>query len=86
MGIQFRVDYLVFTEEKWMSDFGLPRHLDFPHVWTDVRSRYCLQSPIISTANRAIPYRLPQTNDHRVRGAHACVCVLPLPFDIFISH
>jgi hypothetical protein len=32
----FRVDYLVFTEEKWISDIGLPRHLDFPHVWTDV--------------------------------------------------
>jgi hypothetical protein len=32
----FHVDYLVFAEEKWMSEIGLPRHLDFPHVWTDV--------------------------------------------------
>jgi hypothetical protein len=38
----FRVDYLVFTEEKWISDIGLPRHLDFPHVWTDVSSRFGL--------------------------------------------
>jgi hypothetical protein len=36
----FRVDYLVFTEEKWISDIGLPRHLDFPHVWTDVNVKF----------------------------------------------
>lgn len=24
------------TEEKGMSDIGLPRHQDFPHVWADV--------------------------------------------------
>jgi hypothetical protein len=35
----FHVDYLVFAEEKWMSEIGLPRHLDFPHVWTDVIRR-----------------------------------------------
>jgi hypothetical protein len=35
----FHVDYLVFAEEKWMSEIGLPRHLDFPHVWTDVSAR-----------------------------------------------
>jgi hypothetical protein len=34
----FHVDYLVFAEEKWMSEIGLPRHLDFPHVWTDVNT------------------------------------------------
>lgn len=33
----FRVDYIVFAEEKWISDNRLPRHLDFPHMWTDVR-------------------------------------------------
>lgn len=28
----------ITTEEKWLLDIGLPRHLDFLHVWTDVSS------------------------------------------------
>jgi hypothetical protein len=44
----FRVDYLVFTEEKWISDIGLPRHLDFPHVWTDVTDITVAQDCVVA--------------------------------------